>query len=289
MKHSSPRRRASVRGGLLALIASLTLALVPPAAGAQTVGLNHAANAPAPVVANPSATGARLAERFLGLLKAQDKAGLRRFLAPDFQLQRADGSGATKAAYLTALPTISDFVVSDAVGTAYRDTLVVRYLANVAGVANSKPYTAGFAPRLSTFRWDGRRWQLVSHANFNPLDAEAASPGVQVLLDKVMTTVLGQPLSYPSTAPAQVSSSILTLSPGQQTGWHYHDAPMYAYVMSGAVQVTYDGGIVNTYSAGEAIMEAVGTHHNGQNVGSADAVLLIVNIGAEGVPNTVLL
>jgi hypothetical protein len=48
-------------------------------------------------------------------------------------------------------------------------TLVVRYLAQVEGVVNGKPYKPGPAPRLSVFAWNGKRWQLAAHANFNPL------------------------------------------------------------------------------------------------------------------------
>jgi hypothetical protein len=150
----------------VASVAALTaaIALAGPAAAAH----------PAPKLDDPSVTGSRLAERFLGLLKAKDVAGLTRFLAPNFQLQRADGSGDTKGAYLGKLPTVNEFVVTDAVGTQSGDSLVVRYLANVEGMINGKAYRPGPAPRLSTFRWDGRRWQLTSHANFNPLQSSAS-------------------------------------------------------------------------------------------------------------------
>lgn len=290
--HTPRRGLASLT---VALGLAVTLGLTPAAASPTAVpsasvpATSPARTAPPPQLADPSRTGARLAERFLGLLKAKDTAGLERFLSPAFQVQRADGSGASRADYLAALPTVREFVVSDAVGTQDGGTLVVRYLATVNGVTNGKEYTAGAAPRLSTFTWDGRRWQLASHANFNPLQGEATTPGVKVLLDRAMATVLDQPLAYPTQTPAQLSSSILTLAPGQQTGWHYHDAPLYAYVMSGTVTVTYDGGITKSYPAGTAIVEALGTHHNGQNLGTTDAVLVVVNIGAEGVANTVRL
>jgi quercetin dioxygenase-like cupin family protein len=93
---------------------------------------------------------------------------------------------------------------------------------------------------------------------------------------------------YPTTG-AQVSSVIITLLPGQQTGWHRHDAPMYAYILSGAVTVTYDGGVTKTYSKGQAIMEAVGTRHNGVNKGEDPVRILVVNIGGAGVANSVKL
>jgi len=109
------------------------------------------------------------------------------------------------------------------------------------------------------------------------------------LLTKQTTTVLGQSIAYPTQQPAQVSSSIITLLPGQQTGMHRHDAPMYAYILSGAVTVTYDGGITKTYRKGQAIMEAIGTVHNGVNKGDDPVRILVVNMGAEGVANSVKL
>lgn len=116
----------------------------------------------------------------------------------------------------------------------------------------------------------------------------AAVPAIP-LLTKQSTTILGQPLAYPTQSPAEVSSAIITLLPGQQTGMHRHDAPMYAYILSGAVTVTYDGGITKTYRKGQAIMEAVGTRHNGVNNGDEPVRILVVNMGAEGVANSVKL
>ena len=115
----------------------------------------------------------------------------------------------------------------------------------------------------------------------------ATSISAVALLTKAQTTVLDQPLAYPTEQPAQLSSVVLTIPPGVSTGWHHHDAPMYAYVQSGEVTVEYKDGPTKVYPAGSAIVEAIGTDHNGTNRGSVDAVLIVVNIGAEGVANSV--
>ena len=117
----------------------------------------------------------------------------------------------------------------------------------------------------------------------------ATSVSSSVLLDKATSTVLDQLVQYPASSQAQVSSSIITLPPGVETGLHRHDAPMYAYVMDGELTVTYDGGIVKTYRPGQAIIEAVGTAHNGKNNGTTPVRILVVNMGAAGVANTVTL
>lgn len=119
--------------------------------------------------------------------------------------------------------------------------------------------------------------------------AAAAEITSTSLLTQAAADVLGQVLTYPSASQAQVSSSIITIPVGMETGLHQHDAPMFAYVLEGELTVSYDGGVTNTYSAGEAIMEAVGTPHNGTNTGTVPVKVLVVNIGADGVANTVKL
>jgi hypothetical protein len=140
----------------------LGLALSPGLSAASTVS-------PAPHLANPTAAAKPLVLRFFVLLQRKDHAGLERFLSPAFQVQRADGSASGKAEYLASLPTVVKFYLSGLFATEAGGTLVVRYHARVEGRVNGKPYTPGPAPRLSVFSWNGERWQLAAHANFNPL------------------------------------------------------------------------------------------------------------------------
>ena len=112
---------------------------------------------------------------------------------------------------------------------------------------------------------------------------------VEALLSAAESTVLDQLLAYPSAVPAQISSSIVTLPAGAQTGWHLHSAPLYAYILEGQLTVTYDtddGQIEKTYSVGQSVLEALETPHNGQNRGTSDVRILVVNMGASGVSNT---
>ena len=127
------------------------------------------ASIPARAAATPTATGKVLVRRYLRLLVAKDVAGLDAFLSPAFQVQRADGSASTKAAYLRRLPDIKSFRLSGIVGTRAGDTLVVRYILRVTGTVEGRPHTPGPTPRLSTFALVDGSWRLVAHANFNPL------------------------------------------------------------------------------------------------------------------------
>jgi quercetin dioxygenase-like cupin family protein len=118
--------------------------------------------------------------------------------------------------------------------------------------------------------------------------APAPSGGdAKVLLDSQELDVLGRPIAYPTKKPAQVSSSVITLEPGQETGWHKNKAPMFAYVLDGTVTVEYDAGVIKEYPAGTSLMEAQGVWHNGTNKGDQTVHVLVVSFGAKGVKNTV--
>lgn len=109
------------------------------------------------------------------------------------------------------------------------------------------------------------------------------------LLDKARKTILDQDLEYPHDTHAEVSSGIVTIPPGVETGWHRHDTPLVVHVMEGVVTVEYDGGVVNEYGPGDTFVEAIGTRHNGRNLGDVEVVIYTVSIGAEGLQNTVSL
>lgn len=143
----------------------------------------------------------------------------------------------------------------------------------------SKFFTAAFA--LSLF--------LAPVAGI-PGEARAAGPTApkgpppQQLL-QTSTDTVGAPIRYPS-GTARVSSYLLTMVPGQSTGWHRHDAPLYARVLSGTLTVDYGDRGKKTYRAGDTFMEAMDRWHDGHVVGDEPAKLLIVFMGADGVKNT---
>jgi len=120
-----------------------------------------------PVLENPSATGRELATEFLTILQKGDLAALDAFLDDSFQLQRADGSGQDKAAYLRAPARITAFELGqDVVASQQGGVLSVRWRLVVDGIINGTEVERGEAPRLSTFVWRGDRWRMSSHANF---------------------------------------------------------------------------------------------------------------------------
>jgi hypothetical protein len=92
-------------------------------------------------------------------------------LAPEFQIERADGSGVDKAAYLksdlTKFAGMPEFTKLNVSGAG--DLLVVRYLVTVNSTRGGKT-VKGHAPRLTVFRRDGEKWLVVAHANFAPIE-----------------------------------------------------------------------------------------------------------------------
>ena len=118
-----------------------------------------------------------------------------------------------------------------------------------------------------------------------PAFADESYPPVDVLLE-TRETVIGQPIVYPD-GPASITVAIVTMVPGQQTGWHRHDAPLTGYMLEGELTVDYGPAGTRRYQAGDALVEALGSRHQGRNTGDAPARILVVFAGAEGTANTV--
>ena len=156
---SSPHRFLAAVIAYLAVVVAVSI-------GVETASAARAA----PRLANPTGMAKPLVLHFFVLAANKDRAGLQRLLSPAFQVQRADGSTEDKTQFLANLSrTVKKFYISSLSATQARGALVVRYLARVEGSLNGKPYTPGPAPRLSVFAWNGDRWQLAAHANFDPL------------------------------------------------------------------------------------------------------------------------
>jgi hypothetical protein len=66
----------------------------------------------------------------------------------------------------------------------------------------------------------------------------ALYPAVRNILS-TGTTVTGEPIRYPSGAPALITAVEITLQPGQQTGWHTHPVPLLGYILEGELTVDY--------------------------------------------------
>ena len=138
---------------------------------------------------------------------------------------------------------------------------------------------------FSRFALVGPLWAGLTASALAQL-APAPAPTYQNLLSPILTateTVLGQAIAYPSGTPT-VTSAIVTLPPGGETGWHEHSIPLYAYILEGELTVDYGTQGTRVYRAGEGVMEAIDWPHNGTSTGTVPVRILAVYIGAEGIP-----
>jgi quercetin dioxygenase-like cupin family protein len=97
-------------------------------------------------------------------------------------------------------------------------------------------------------------------------------------------TVLGETIVYPS-GTAKVTAAIVTVPPGGETGWHTHPVPLFAYILEGTLTVDYGAKGIRVYKAGDSVLEAMNTPHDGTNKGDVPVKLLAVYMGAEGAAN----
>ena len=153
------------------VVSSILVFTAPASAATDTTDTTSATTTTTAIgTAAAVATGKPLAEKWFTLVQNKDVAGLKKFMSPAFELQRADGTGSNKADYLKNISTVQSFNLTDFTASRAGDVLVVRYLADATGIVNGKPYSPGPAPRLTVFKRDGKAWQIVAHANFNPLN-----------------------------------------------------------------------------------------------------------------------
>jgi quercetin dioxygenase-like cupin family protein len=115
--------------------------------------------------------------------------------------------------------------------------------------------------------------------------AVATATGTSVL-DGQRLTVLDQAIAYPSGKGARISSEVVELQPGQQTGWLRQRTPTFVYVLSGTWSEEYDAGVTKDFAAGTGFMQAQGVWHNGSNAGQEVARVLVVHLGAKGLKDT---
>jgi quercetin dioxygenase-like cupin family protein len=100
-------------------------------------------------------------------------------------------------------------------------------------------------------------------------------------------TVMDEPIVYPTGSPAKVTTSIVSMAPGAETGWHKHGVPLVGLVLAGELTVDYGPKGKRTYKQGESVAEAMNVPHNGRNTGKDTMRLFVVYMGAEGLQSSI--
>ena len=120
--------------------------------------------------------------------------------------------------------------------------------------------------------------------------AKTSTLTTKKLFNAEQLNALDQPIIYPTQQPAQVSSVVRVLKPGEETGWHKHMVPLHAYVMEGTLSIDFEiDGLIQTetFSKGEAWIGAVDVWHNAFNRTDQPAAMMVVVMGADGLKNTI--
>lgn len=116
--------------------------------------------------------------------------------------------------------------------------------------------------------------------------AQTKYPPLEVLLSSSQS-VLGQELAYPP-GKATITAAIVTMQPGEKTGWHRHEAPLFAMVLEGELSLDYGKGITRRFVKDDTFMEAFQTSHEGTNTGNIPVRILAVFAGSDSVKNTIM-
>ncbi|HEY6830994.1 MAG TPA: cupin domain-containing protein [Pseudolabrys sp.] len=101
------------------------------------------------------------------------------------------------------------------------------------------------------------------------------------------TSIVGEPIHYPTTGAAHVTAVIVTVAPGGKTIVHEHGVPMFGYILDGELTVDYGPHGKRTYRKGDALMEAMAVPHFGSNTGTEPVRILAVYMGAQGAQDTI--
>lgn len=96
------------------------------------------------------------------------------------------------------------------------------------------------------------------------------------------TTVNGGGFHYPGVENDEVTILKITFKPGQSTGWHKHDFPVFAYVLKGELTAEWENGKTIRYKKDDALAEMINAYHNGKNTGKKDLVLVVFYLGEKG-------
>lgn len=122
-------------------------------------------------------------------------------------------------------------------------------------------------------------WVALTFLILSAAQAEEAYKKVQPVLS-TSETVMGEKLQFPDGSPLNITSSIVTISPGDETVWHKHGTPLFIYILSGEVTVEYDNKKPRTFGPGESFMEAMDYWHRGTNRGKEPVRILAVFIAS---------
>lgn len=296
MKQGSLKRRAIV----VALSLCIPTAFLIGCADADTDSQppqGEAGPVDVPILADPAESARKLVTRWLEALAAGES--VEDLIAPNFQIQRSDGSTANRDQYLAQQATISEFEIGDEL-FAYQSgrTLTVRWTIRVTEEVAGSRYENVVAPRLTVFEWIDGTWLIVGYANFNPVstlpdeDAADSQPSRVSLGSAELTPVSGSDLRLDE----------VTIPPGVRLPSHFHEGVQIGHVVSGELTYTIEEGsttvrrvdgsaervtgpITIVLEPGDWLVEDQTLIHHAENLGEIPVVVLVAAVLFDGAPS----
>ena len=98
---------------------------------------------------------------------------------------------------------------------------------------------------------------------------------------KAQTSWDGSPIVYPGGKP-EITGMLIEIMPGGETGWHLHPVNSVAVLLEGELEVTLKNSASKRLKPGEAFAEVASTLHNGRNVGTIPAKIIVFYVGEVG-------
>lgn len=123
-------------------------------------------------------------------------------------------------------------------------------------------------------------------ASLPSASADSTYKKVQPVLDTTKT-VMEENLLQSDGSPMHITSTIVTIDPGEETAWHKHGVPLYIYILSGEVTVEYEEKGIRTFGPGGSYMEAMAYWHRGTNRGKEPVRILTVYMGSDKAQNVI--
>jgi quercetin dioxygenase-like cupin family protein len=92
----------------------------------------------------------------------------------------------------------------------------------------------------------------------------------------------GQKILYPQVKDAAVTMMKITFPPGETTGWHKHDIPVFSYILDGTLTVETEDHKITEFKENSCFAESYNIYHKGTNKGEIDLVVLVIYLGGDG-------
>lgn len=106
----------------------------------------------------------------------------------------------------------------------------------------------------------------------------------KLIIEKLLQSDLnsmGQKIQYPNVKDATVSVMKITFPPGETTGWHKHEIPVFSYILEGTLTVETEDHKVTLYKENTCFAESYNIYHKGTNNEKTNLVVLAIYLAGD--------